>query len=261
MIASPALFTPSAPCTSQVVPFQRASREASVAIAAEGISMVYCNGDQRFQALDSVDLKVKKGDIHLLMGPSGSGKTTLLTILAGLLRPTAGKICLMGQDITQMSDGKLAQFRLNSVGFIFQDCNLFPALTAVENIEVALKLKGIRGRKARKEAMDLLAAVGIADKANNKPRNLSGGQKQRVAIARALAGDPEIIVADEPTAALDSHSGQAVVELLRRLAKESGHTVLMVTHDPRTLHIADQISYLEDGILSKRDRADLQLVS
>ena len=261
MIASPALFTPSAPCSSQVVPFQRAARDSSVAIAATDVSMVYCNGDQQFQALKSVDLKVRKGDIHLLMGPSGSGKTTFLTILAGLLRPTSGNVCLMGQDITQMSNSKLARFRLNHVGFIFQDCNLFPALTAVENIEVALNLKGIRGRTARRQAMDLLATVGIADKASNKPRNLSGGQKQRVAIARALAGDPQLIVADEPTAALDSHSGQAVVELLRRLAKESGHTVLMVTHDPRTLHIADQISYLEDGVLSKRDRAELQLAS
>jgi putative ABC transport system ATP-binding protein len=148
-----------------------------------------------------------------------------------------------------MSRSQLAKFRLENIGFIFQGFNLFPALTAAENIEVALNLKGIRGRMARQQAQILLEQVGLADKAKNLPRDLSGGQKQRVAIARALAGNPQLIMADEPTAALDSHSGHAVIELLRQLAKEGGCTVLMVTHDSRIMDVADRVLHLEDGRL------------
>jgi putative ABC transport system ATP-binding protein len=223
--------------------------ESSRAIAARGVEMVYQSSGERFQALKGVDLDVKRGDIQLLMGPSGSGKTTLLSILAGILTPTQGNVRLLGEDITRLSSSKLAQFRLQNIGFIFQGFNLFPALTALENIEVALKLKGIRGSIARKQAYDLLEQVGLADKAKQHPQDLSGGQKQRVAIARALAGNPQLIMADEPTAALDSHNGHAVIELLRNLAKEKGRTVLIVTHDPRIIDVADNVAYLEDGML------------
>ena len=211
--------------------------------------MAYQSGQQRFQVLQDIDWEIKRGDIQLLMGPSGSGKTTLLSILAGLLTPSVGKVYLMGQEITKMSQPKLAQFRLQNIGFIFQNFNLFPALTAAENIEVVLKLKGIQGSEARYQAHTLLKDVGLGLQANQKPGDLSGGQKQRVAIARAIAGNPPLIMADEPTAALDSQNGHAVIELLRRLAKEGGCTVLMVTHDPRIIDVADRITYLEDGIL------------
>ncbi|MEP0747041.1 ABC transporter ATP-binding protein [Trichocoleus sp. DQ-A2] len=211
--------------------------------------MVFQSGGSRFQALKRVNLEIFKGDIQLLMGPSGSGKTTLLSILAGILTPTAGSVHLLGEEITRMSRSQLAKFRLENIGFIFQGFNLFPALTAAENIEVALNLKGIRGRMARQQAQILLEQVGLADKAKNLPRDLSGGQKQRVAIARALAGNPQLIMADEPTAALDSHSGHAVIELLRQLAKEGGCTVLMVTHDSRIMDVADRVLHLEDGRL------------
>ena len=215
--------------------------------------MAYQSGQQRYQVLQGIDLKIPSGEIQLLMGPSGSGKTTLLSILAGLLTPTAGQVYLLGEEITRMSRAKLARFRRQNIGFIFQNFNLFPALTAAENIEVVLNIKGIQGTKARYQAQALLEQVGLGLKANQKPSNLSGGQKQRVAIARALAGSPPLIMADEPTAALDSHSGHTVIELLRRLAKEGGCTVLMVTHDPRILDVADRVTYLEDGVLIDRE--------
>ncbi len=222
------------------------------AIAAKGVDMVLQSGRQRLQVLRDIDLEVQKGDIQLLMGPSGSGKTTLLSILAGLLTPTSGKVYLLGEEITRLSRSKLARFRRQHIGFIFQDFNLFPALTAIENLEVALNVKGIGGREARRQAQDLLEQVGLKDKARLLPRDLSGGQKQRVAIARALTGYPELIMADEPTAALDSHSGHTVMELLRQLAKEGGCTVLMVTHDPRIVDVADRIAHLEDGMIEQK---------
>lgn len=220
------------------------------AIVATDVEMVYHSGSQDYRVLCGVDLTIQQGDIQLLMGPSGSGKTTLLSILAGILTPTAGSVKLLGQEITNMSRAQLAHFRLENIGFIFQGFNLFPALTASENVEVALKVKGVRGASNRRRmAHELLSQVKLDDRLNHLPRDLSGGQKQRVAIARALAGDPQIIMADEPTAALDSHSGHAVIELLRQLAKQSDRTVLIVTHDPRLVDVADRVAILEDGVL------------
>ena len=181
------------------------------------------------------------------MGPSGSGKTTLLSIIAGLLTPTAGKVFLLGEEITKLSRTQLAEFRLHNIGFIFQGFNLFPALTALENVELALHLKGIRGRNAKEEAKTRLEQVGLQDKIHLLPQDLSGGQKQRVAVARALTGEPPLIMADEPTAALDSTSGRGVIDLLKTLAKQGNTTVLMVTHDPRIMDVADSILTLEDG--------------
>lgn len=225
------------------------NRSATETIIARRVEMVFQSGQRRFQALQRIDWEIKSGDIQILMGPSGSGKTTLLSILAGLLTPTDGNVYLLGEEITTMSRSKLARFRRQNIGFIFQNFNLFPALTAAENIEVVLNIKGIRGKKAQYQAQALLEEVGLGIQRNQKPEDLSGGQKQRVAIARALAGNPQIIMADEPTAALDSHSGHTVIELLRRLAKEGGCTVLMVTHDPRIIDVADRVTYLEDGVL------------
>ncbi|NJO67241.1 MAG: ABC transporter ATP-binding protein [Leptolyngbyaceae cyanobacterium RM1_405_57] len=213
--------------------------------------MVYQSGTQSFHALRDINLEIASGNIQLLMGPSGSGKTTLLSILAGILTPTSGTVFLLGEEITRMSRQQLSQFRLRNIGFIFQGFNLFPALTAAENIEVILKLKGRRAGSAHKEAMLLLEQVGLENKAKSLPQDLSGGQKQRVAIARALAGNPQLIMADEPTAALDSQSGHAVIALLRNLAKEGGRTVLMVTHDSRIIDVADRVAYLEDGVLQR----------
>ena len=224
------------------------------AILAKNVEMTVTSGRQNLQILKEVNWEIYKGDVQLLMGPSGSGKTTLLTILAGLLTPTSGSVYLLGEEITTMSRAQLAQFRREYIGFIFQDFNLFPALTASENIETALNLKGIRGRKARDEAQMLLEQVGLGAKGKLLPRELSGGQKQRVAIARALTGHPRLIMADEPTAALDSQNGRSVMELLRRLAKEEGCTVLMVTHDPRIVDLGDRIAHMEDGVLREDNK-------
>jgi putative ABC transport system ATP-binding protein len=221
------------------------------AILVSKAEMALQSGHQLFQILRGIDWEIPRGSIQLLMGPSGSGKTTLLSIIAGLLKPSAGNVYLLGEDITKMSRSKLAQFRLHNIGFIFQDFNLFPALTAVDNVEIALNLKGIKGRAAQHQAQVLLEQVGLADKAKQKPHDLSGGQKQRIAIARALAGHPQLIMADEPTASLDSQSGHAVMELLSQMAKKEGCTVLIVTHDPRIVDIADRVAYLEDGVLKQ----------
>lgn len=223
----------------------------TAAIAITGVEMALRSGRQVLHILQGIDWEIPRGNIQLLMGPSGSGKTTLLSILAGLLTPTHGKVQLLGEEITKLSRSKLARFRLHNIGFIFQDFNLFPALTAAENIEVVLNIKGIKGRVARHQAQALLEQVGLGDKGKQKPRDLSGGQKQRVAIARALAGHPQLIMADEPTASLDSANGHAVMELLRKLAKEEGATVLIVTHDPRIIDVADRVAHLDEGVLKQ----------
>ncbi len=250
MAASKTKFVNTVQKPVQDVPSPIASeRFVSKAIVAHGVEMVFRSASELYPVLYGIDLEIQQGDIQLLMGPSGSGKTTLLSILAGILTPTAGHVWLLGQEITSMSRDRLSQFRLDNIGFIFQGFNLFPALTAAENVEVALKVKGFKRAGARQKALELLDQVKLSDKANQLPRDLSGGQKQRVAIARALAGDPQLIMADEPTASLDSYNGHAVTELLRQLAKESNRTVLIVTHDPRLIDVADRVAYLEDGVL------------
>lgn len=226
--------------------------QPKIAIACRGVQMNFQSGQQSFQALKGIDLAVKSGDIQLLMGPSGSGKTTLLSILGGLLTPTQGVVHLLEQNITAMSSSQLSRFRLHNIGFVFQKFNLFPALNALENVEVVLTMKGMGDKAARHEAQILLDMVGLSDKVQSLPRDLSGGQQQRVAIARALAGNPRLIMADEPTAALDSENGHAVIDLLSQLAKQEGCTVVMVTHDPRILDVADQVAYIEDGRLKRK---------
>ncbi len=221
------------------------------AIVATGVEMSIQSGDKKLSILKGINWSIPKGDIQLLMGPSGSGKTTLISVLTGLLTPTAGRVYLLGEEITRMSRTKLARFRRQHVGFIFQDFNLFPALTVQENVETALNIQGIWRKQARDRAQSLLDHVGIGNKAKLLPRQLSGGQKQRVAIARALVSQPQLVIADEPTASLDSQTGHTVMELLRRLAKEEGCTVLMVSHDPRIMDVADRIAYLEDGVLKR----------
>lgn len=219
----------------------------SSAIAVRGLTKVFEEGGNTVRALDGVDLSVARGEVLTLMGPSGSGKTTLLSIMGCILRPTAGEVWIGGREVSRLSERELPQVRLDHIGFVFQGFNLFPTLTAQENVELALDLKGVGGAMARKRAAELLEHVGLADKRRTFPANLSGGQKQRVAIARALAGDPEIILADEPTAALDIKSGLAVIELMRSLARERGRAVVLVTHDSRIIEFADRIVRIADG--------------
>jgi putative ABC transport system ATP-binding protein len=217
------------------------------AIEAKEVVKTFGAGAAEVRVLRGVDFAVEPGEIVLLMGPSGSGKTTLVSIMGCILQATSGSVKVQGQEVIGMPERKLPQVRLDHIGFIFQGFNLFPALTVGENVELALDLKGIRGRTAKQRAGELLERVEMSHKLNELPANLSGGQKQRVAIARALAGDPAIILADEPTAALDSHSGQLVIELLRDLAHERGRAVVIVTHDDRILSYADRIVRIADG--------------
>lgn len=224
------------------------------AIRVRGVSKSYAEGAACVAALEGVDLDVHRGEVLLLMGPSGSGKTTLLSIMGCILRSTAGSVQVAGTEIAHLSERELPRVRLRHVGFVFQAFNLFPTLTAEENVEVALELKGIRGAKARNEARALLAQVHLADKCRAYPADLSGGQKQRVALARALAGGPEIILADEPTAALDSHTGRAVLEILCELAHLHDRAVVIVTHDSRIVDLGDRLVRLEDGKISSVQR-------
>jgi putative ABC transport system ATP-binding protein len=219
-------------------------------IRARRLCKVYREGASEIRALSNISLDIHSGQLTLLMGPSGSGKTTLLSILGCILRATEGELELLGEDVAALPEKELPRVRRDSIGFVFQGFNLFPALTAAENVALALDVRGIRGQRARERSEHLLEQVGLSNRLRAFPADLSGGQKQRVAIARALASDPPILLADEPTAALDSTSGRAVIELLQRLAHQHGRAVVMVTHDPRVLSYGDRILHLEDGRLS-----------
>jgi putative ABC transport system ATP-binding protein len=221
------------------------------AIQVRGVTKTYGEGTARFTALDNVELDAYRGEVLLMMGPSGSGKTTLLSIMGCILRCTSGSVRIAGTEISGLNEHRLPRIRLRHVGFVFQAFNLFPALTVEENVEVALELKGIHGSRARRTARDLLNQVHLADKYTAYPADLSGGQKQRVALARALAGDPDILLADEPTAALDSHTGRSVLELMRRLAHEQKRAVVIVTHDTRVADLSDRVVHLEDGRIAQ----------
>lgn len=218
-------------------------------ISLRDITKAFGSAPNQEYALRGIDLDVLEGEVLLLMGPSGSGKTTLLSIMGCILTPTSGTISIAGQEITGLSNKKLTQVRLDKLGFVFQDYNLFPTLNTLENILVALDLRGKSRTEARLAGLKALDEVGLADKANAYPETLSGGQKQRLAIARSLAGAPKIILADEPTAALDSENGKLVVELMASLARNKERSVVIVTHDPRTLEFADRIITIEDGLL------------
>jgi putative ABC transport system ATP-binding protein len=207
----------------------------------------YGSGASQVRALQGVDLDVRAGEVLALMGPSGSGKTTLLSIMGCILRATAGSVRIAGREMVGLPESELPRVRLQHFGFIFQGFNLFPALTARENVEIALDLKHVPRRQARGRAEELLAGVGLVEKAASHPADLSGGEKQRVAIARALAGDPPMILADEPTAALDSASGKTVMTILSSLAHQRSRAVVVVTHDPRVLGYADRVVRMADG--------------
>ena len=216
-------------------------------LQAVSLTKTYAQGEAAMRALDEVTLDLHAGELALLVGPSGSGKTTLLSIMGCILRPTSGSLRVLGDEVTQLAERDLPAIRRERIGFVFQAFNLFPTLTALQNVALALDIKGVSGRHARDSAAALLGQVGLAAKLDAYPADLSGGQKQRVAIARALAGDPPIILADEPTAALDSHSGRTVMDLLQRLARKRGRTVAIVTHDNRMVGYGDRIVTMEDG--------------
>jgi putative ABC transport system ATP-binding protein len=218
-----------------------------ILLRASAVAKTFTLGKVDVPALRGLDMTVGSGEVVLLMGPSGSGKTTLLSILGCILAPTSGSVAVMGRETVGLPEAELARVRLAHFGFIFQGYNLFPTLFAEENVRVSLDLRGVGKADAVARSRAALESVGLGDKFRVLPRDLSGGQKQRVAIARALVAEPEILLADEPTAALDSETGRAVIGLLRDLAVTHGRSVVIVTHDARIAAFADRVIRIEDG--------------
>lgn len=219
-------------------------------VSIRGLVKHYVRGDQVIPVLVDINLDVASGDFIALMGPSGSGKSTLLNLIAGIDKPSAGRILVAGVDIAQLTDNELAAWRATNVGFIFQFYNLMPVLTAFENVELPLQLTTLSGRERRERVENAIALVGLSDRADHYPNELSGGQQQRVAIARALIADPTLIVADEPTGDLDRTTAEEILGLLDRLNDELGKTIIMVTHDPKAAERAHRLVHLEKGVLA-----------
>ncbi|MGB9118582.1 ABC transporter ATP-binding protein [Bradyrhizobium sp.] len=218
-------------------------------IEAKNIEKTLGSGAGKVQALRGIDLSLRRGELTLLMGPSGSGKTTLLLILGCMLAPSSGQVSVCGVSTVDADEEGLAKIRRDHIGFVFQSYHLFPTLTAAQNVQLALDIRGERGRKARERSCQALKMVGLEHKTNAHPHELSGGEQQRVAIARAIVANPSAVLADEPTAALDSTNGQTLMRILASIAHERGSAVLVVTHDPRVLPFADRIVQIEDGRL------------
>jgi putative ABC transport system ATP-binding protein len=225
-------------------------------ISLRQVRKTYKKGDLEVTPLRDTDLEVMTGEFFALMGPSGSGKSTLLNLVAGIDKATAGRVVVFGEDITDWSEDDLAEWRNRAIGYIFQQFNLMPVLTAYENVELPLLLLPLNGSQRRRQVQTALELVGLADRANHYPRQLSGGQEQRVAIARALAADPRILLCDEPTGALDRQSAEVVLELLRSLNKDYGKTILLVTHDPHVAAQASRVLHLEQGQLRQAEELE-----
>lgn len=218
-------------------------------LETQAATKIYGEGASRIVALDHASLSLHPGQVLLIMGPSGSGKTTLLSVMGCILKPTNGRVIVAGQDTSELGEDALPDIRRHYFGFVFQAFNLFGSLTALENVEVVLRMKGVAKTVIASKSMDLIQHVGLAHRAHAYPRNMSGGEKQRTALARALAGDPAIVLADEPTANLDSRTGHEVLALLRKLAEEANQAVAIVSHDPKAEDVADRVISMEDGRL------------
>ncbi|GIU78316.1 MAG: ABC transporter ATP-binding protein [Bryobacteraceae bacterium] len=222
---------------------------SDVVIRARRLTKEFLRDSFHIVALKDVDLDVRRGEYMALMGPSGSGKSTLLHLIAAMDRPTAGEIEVLGANVATMADSEMAKWRNRHIGFVFQSFNLIPVLTALENVELPLKLTHLKKGERIQHAATALKLVGLGDRMDHYPRQLSGGQEQRVAIARAIVTDPDILLCDEPTGNLDARSANEVLELLRRLNQEFGKTIVMVTHDPHAAHYATHIRYIDKGEL------------
>ena len=233
---------------SQTAPVRAESiRNTTNAIELRSVSKVFGSGENKTLALAEIDLQLPYGELILLVGPSGCGKTTLISIVAGLLDPTRGEVDVLGNNLTRMRGGQKVRFRGDNIGFVFQQYNLLPALTAVENACVPLLIASWSRSRAIAKASELLTAVGLGSRLKSYPRELSGGQQQRVAIARALVHEPRLLVCDEPTAALDAKSGRTVMEMIRHVAVQPNRAVIVVTHDSRVYSLGDRIVSMADG--------------
>lgn len=220
-------------------------------IEINSLTKIYNSSEVVVKAVNGIDINFKQGEFSAIVGPSGSGKTTFLNMLGGLDRPTSGSVTIGGVDIWNLNARKLIDFRMNNIGFVFQSYNLIPVLTAGENVEFIMQLQGKPKHERQKRTKELLEAVGIGDRINSRPAKLSGGQQQRVAVARALASNPEFILADEPTANLDSHSTTSLLELMSQINKNFNTTFIFATHDQRVMDKARRIVTIEDGMILK----------
>jgi putative ABC transport system ATP-binding protein len=225
------------------------SADREVAVRIRNVTKHFGSGDQKVLALRGVDWDVYQGQMSLIVGPSGCGKTTLLSVIAGILDADQGEVALFGQEVTRMGDRAKTRFRAQNIGFVFQQYNLLPALTAAENAAIPLVIAGWPRERAVKRAREVLEMIGMARKTESLPTQLSGGQMQRVAIARALVHEPKLLVCDEPTAALDHEMGLTVMQLLRAAAVRPDRAVVVVTHDNRVFHFGDRIAHMDDGVM------------
>jgi putative ABC transport system ATP-binding protein len=223
--------------------------EHGIAVRIRGLTKHFGTGDQRVRALGGIDLDIFAGEMSLIVGPSGCGKTTLLSVIAGILDAESGEVSIFGSDITRMSDRAKTRFRATRIGFVFQQYNLLPALTAAENAAIPLVIAGWSKARAVRKAAEVLGSIGMGKRAGNLPSQLSGGQMQRVAIARALVHNPDLLVCDEPTAALDHETGLTVMELLRESAVRADRALVVVTHDNRVFQFGDRIAHMDDGVV------------
>jgi putative ABC transport system ATP-binding protein len=224
-------------------------------IELQDVTRVYRIGEVETRALRGVTLTVEEGEFTAIVGPSGSGKTTLLQLLGCLDKPSTGTVRVKGQDVTKLNANQRADLRKGTIGFVFQFFALIPGLTAYENVELPLLLMGKSGKERKERVTELLAAVGLSDRAHHRPDQMSGGEQQRVAIARALATHPVLVLADEPTANLDTENGRQVMEIMQRLNEETGTTFLFATHDPRVIPFARRVVTLRDGQVSENSKA------
>lgn len=225
---------------------------ANLKLQLENITKTFGDGDSSIKVLKNVTLSVQAGEFIALVGPSGSGKSTFLSIAGALLAPSSGRIVIGGQDLSQFSEKQMNDIRLDKIGFVFQSANLIPYLTVKDQLLLIAELSGKKGKQANQKADEMLSRLGLSHRAHAYPENLSGGERQRVAIARAWMNDPEILLADEPTASLDSQRGRAVVEMLSQEVKERNKAAIMVTHDTRMLDLCDRVVYMEDGVLTEQ---------
>jgi putative ABC transport system ATP-binding protein len=228
---------------------RQAGEGAPISLEARQVSKSFLSGVVRLHVLQGLSIAIRAAELTLISGPSGCGKSTLLSLLSGLQSPDAGQAWALGQDLGRLNKRQLERFRLQHTGFVFQGFNLFPALTAREQVQLPLGYLGLDNRESARRAMLALDEVGMAQRADAYPAQLSGGEKQRVAIARALAKQPQLLFADEPTSALDADNGQKIIDILHRIARSHGTTVLCVSHDPRLVRHADRVLTMEDGLI------------
>ena len=228
---------------------KKGGRNLEPIIRIRGLKKVYRVGEERVRALNGVDLDIYPGEFVCIIGRSGSGKSTLLNMMAGLEKPSRGSIVIAGEHLEKMNEKQLVDFRLRHIGFIFQQFNLFPSMTALENVTMPLVYRGVSARKRKAAALKMLRDLGLSKHVNHKPSQMSGGQQQRVGIARALVSNPEVIFADEPTGNLDSRTSEEILSLIQAMAKRDNHTLVMVTHDPSVAAHADRVVNILDGLI------------